>query len=217
MTERDNGNTSNISWLRRWLEQFQRNVRPAVAWWQNSDLCGSSDVPTLRSFRTLPYLAGAQSTHVILRVPWKFPLGSMASGSTKSKLCSVFQLCVIWSDGVVWEAENLIRLSLWGQILLYLCDWSLRPVPLQRGRAVVAFIIHKILVVLLILRELPFGQQVKCALSVFWKEGFVWICEKEHGSLQFGFATSKCHRASGGEEGGDGAAGEGFAWVFLGW
>lgn len=31
MTERDNGNTSNISWLRWWLEQFQGNVRPAVA------------------------------------------------------------------------------------------------------------------------------------------------------------------------------------------
>lgn len=26
--------------------------------------------------------------------------------------------------------------------------------------------------------ELPFGQQVKYALSVFWKEGFVWICER---------------------------------------
>lgn len=108
----------------------------------------------------------------------------------------VFQLRVVWSDGVVWGAENLVRLSLWGRILLCSCDWSLRL--FHSSRAVVVFIMHKILVVLLILRDLPFGQQVKYASSVFWKE-----CEYEYVKrawlVQFGFATRKCHRARGGE------------------
>lgn len=65
----------------------------------------------------------------------------------------------------------------------------------------------------------PLGNSSNMLWECFGKRGLYEYVERAW-LVQFGFATSKCHRAElprAWGQGGDGAAGEGFAWIFLDW
>lgn len=104
---------------------------------------------------------------------------------------------MVWSRGQrTWSG-----CPLWGRIL-YLWDWSSRLVSLQHSHAVLAFIMHKVLVMLLILRELPFGQQVKYAvLECSLEREVCVIMWKEHGLCSLDLPLASATGLSCGGEG----------------